>query len=246
MKNHCQRKKKCLCRLLVALFTIIVVCIIFCVTLVMLKNQKPKEEKQLMPDLSGPIIEEIIASLIDVPGKNFKASKYEVTQAQWNYIMGDNTSKYVGDNLPVTNVSYEDCLDFINILNHSSIVKERGLIFKLPNESEWRYACKAGGLGDFGNVSQNQEGNISDVAWYIYNSNNQPHQVGQKTPNAWGIYDMHGNVWEWTTTKKGEQYLLYGGAYNLNDYRCTVTSTIFNYANYRHQLLGFRLFATEK
>lgn len=66
--------------------------------------------------------------------------------------MGDNTSKYVGDNLPVTNVSYEDCLDFINILNHSSIVKERGLIFKLPNESEWRYVCKAGGLGDFGNV----------------------------------------------------------------------------------------------
>ena len=155
MKNHCQRKKKCLCRLLVVLFTIIVVCIIFCVTLVMLKNQKPKEEKQLMPDLSGPIIEEIFASLMDVPGKNFKASKYEVTQAQWNYIMGDNTSKYVGDNFPVTNVSYEDCLDFINILNHSSIVKERGLIFKLPNESEWRYACKAGGLGDFGNVSQN-------------------------------------------------------------------------------------------
>lgn len=57
---------------------------------------------------------------------------------------------------------------------------------------------------------------------------------------------MHGNVWEWTSTKRGDQYLLYGGAYNLSDYRCTATSTIFNYANYIHELLGFRLFATAK
>ncbi|MBP5320757.1 MAG: formylglycine-generating enzyme family protein, partial [Kiritimatiellae bacterium] len=98
-----------------------------------------------------------------------------------------NPSRYKGDNLPVEQVSWEDCQEFIAKGN-----KELGLEFRLPTEAEWEYACRAGTTGAYGGT-----GGLDEMGWYSNNSGSKTHSVGQKKPNAWGLYDMHGNVWEW-------------------------------------------------
>ncbi len=120
--------------------------------------------------------------------KWFEMGKYEVTQAQWEALMGRNPSDFKGANLPVENVSWDDAQAFISALN----ARNDGYVYRLPTEAEWEYACRAGTTGDYGGT-----GNLHEMGWYDGNSNRQTHPVGQKKPNAWGIYDMHGNVWEW-------------------------------------------------
>lgn len=115
----------------------------------------------------------------------FYLGKYEVTQAQWQVVMGNNPSYFKGDNLPVENVSWEDVQEFIAKLNR----KGEGT-YRLPTEAEWEYACRAGTSGDYA-------GNLDEMGWYEGNSERKTHPVGQKKPNGWGLYDMHGNVWEW-------------------------------------------------
>ncbi len=116
----------------------------------------------------------------------FEMGKYEVTQGQWQAVMGNNPSGFKGTSLPVENVSWEDAQNFISRLNG----RNDGYVYRLPTEAEWEYACRAGTTGDYA-------GNLYEMAWYENNSGNQTHPVGQKKPNAWGLYDMHGNVWEW-------------------------------------------------
>lgn len=116
----------------------------------------------------------------------FYLGKYEVTQAQWKAVMGTNPSSFKGDNLPVESVSWDDCQEFIRKLN----ARRDGYTYRLPSEAEWEYACRAGTTGDYA-------GNLDAMAWYGSNSGNQTHPVGRKSPNQWGLYDMHGNVWEW-------------------------------------------------
>lgn len=119
--------------------------------------------------------------------KEFWMGKTEVTQGLWQAVMGSNPSfNKSGDNYPVENVSWEDCNLFIQKLNQLV----GGDAFRLPTEAEWEYACRAGTTGDI-------YGNIDAVAWWGYNSDLHSHPVGQKLPNAWGLYDMIGNVWEW-------------------------------------------------
>ena len=122
---------------------------------------------------------------------NFYLGKYEVTQEQWREVMGDSPSIYKGDDLPVEQVSWDDVQDFTKKLNQ----KEGTDKYRLPSEAEWEYAARAGtttrySFGDDG-------GELGDYAWYGDNSGNKTHPVGQKKPNPWGLYDMHGNVWEW-------------------------------------------------
>jgi formylglycine-generating enzyme required for sulfatase activity len=119
--------------------------------------------------------------------KPFEIGRYEVTQEQWQDVMGNNPSKFQGEaHLPVERVSWEDVQKFIKELND----KKDGYIYRLPTEAEWEYACRAGSTGDFA-------GNIDEMAWYDKNSGNKTHPVGQKKANAWGLHDMHGNVAEW-------------------------------------------------
>jgi formylglycine-generating enzyme required for sulfatase activity len=113
--------------------------------------------------------------------KAFYLGKYEVTQSQYAAITGTNPSKFKGSQHPVERVSWDDALAFCDKLGND---------FRLPTEAEWEYACRAGTAGD-------HAGTLKDMAWYDVNSSRQTHEVGRKRPNAWGLYDMHGNVWEW-------------------------------------------------
>jgi formylglycine-generating enzyme required for sulfatase activity len=122
----------------------------------------------------------------------FYLGKYEVTQAQWLAVMGSNPSRFTGDaNRPVENVSWEEAQEFIRRLN----AREGGTPYRLPTEAEWEYAARAGSTTaySFGEDT----GQLGDYAWYEKNAGGTTHPVGQKRPNAWGLYDMHGNVWEW-------------------------------------------------
>lgn len=108
----------------------------------------------------------------------------EVTQKQWKAIMDSNPSINVGDDLPVDNVSWNDCMEFCKKC------KELDFPVLLPTEAQWEYGCRAGTTGAYA-------GNLDELAWYGSNSGDKSHPVKTKKPNRWGLYDMHGNVWEW-------------------------------------------------
>lgn len=135
--------------------------------------------------------------------------KYEVTQGQWRAVMNRSPSKFsvCGDNCPVNMVSWDDIQVFIQRLN-----SQTGKHFRLPTEDEWYSACQAGSY-DSEYCGSN---NIDLVAWYDGNSGDTIHVVGQKQPNAYGLYDMSGNVSEWTSTcfdSDCSQRMIRGGAW---------------------------------
>ena len=121
---------------------------------------------------------------------NYYIGKYEVTQALWQAVMGSNPSYFKGDDLPVEQVSWNDCQDFISKLNAMT-----GKRFRLPSEAEWEYAAR-GGKKSRG-YQYSGSNTLGNVAWYEGKSGSKTHAVGTKQPNELGIYDMTGNVWEW-------------------------------------------------
>ena len=122
--------------------------------------------------------------------RDFCIGKYPVTQAQWEGVMGNNPSSFRGADRPVEQVSWDDCQEFIKRLNATG----KGT-FRLPTEAEWEYACRAGSPDKF--CFGDHESQMNDYAWYNANSDGQTQPVGTKKPNSWGVYDIHGNVWEW-------------------------------------------------
>ena len=154
-------------------------------------------------------------------GEGIWMGKYEVTQAQWKSVMGRNPSHCKGPDLPVESVSWNDCMEFVEKLNSMPGIHSSGLVFRLPTDAEWTAACRAGTPMDakFHNLADGTpitKGNLDRVAWSGEDWNTgSTHPVGRKEPNAWGLHDMFGNVWEWTQTAVGDQFSSHGsGAFN--------------------------------
>jgi len=187
--------------------------------------------------------------------KPYYLGKYEVTQEQWEKLMGSNPSTFKGAKNPVENVSWTDCQTFLAKLKE----KVPGQTFRLPTEAEWEFACRAGNTGEY--CYGDGEGSLVEYAWYESNANNTTHTVGEKKPNAWGLYDMHGNVWEWcadwfgdypsgsptdpTGPETASDRVFRGGCWRDRDTYCRSAHRV-NYSfmpDTRRSFLGFRVAA---
>lgn len=184
-------------------------------------SQESVEPTELTPLGPGPIIQNLINNMVYVEGgsfmmgfddddaleeekpihkesvESFSIGKYEVTQKEWETIMGSNPSELIGDDLPVTNVSWFDCQEFIKKLNILT-----GYNFRLPSEIEWEYAARGGNQSHAYKYSGSND--INEVAWNESNSGYKTHVVGTKNSNELGLHDMSGNVDEWTSSKWGQ------------------------------------------
>lgn len=183
--------------------------------------------------------------------KGFYMGVYTVTQEQWQEIMGNNPSNFNGEkNLPVENVSWDDCQEFIKKLR-----KKDKKAYRLPTEAEWEYACRAGtataySFGDKTSV-------LSEYAWFLDLGSLKTKPVGQKKPNAWGLYDMHGNVYQWCEDWRGdypqeavvdpkgpptgEQRVQRGGSWAADPDYCRSAFSLGNPPYNRGTDFGFRL-----
>lgn len=228
-------------------------------------------------EVAAQVIQEILSSMVYVEGGTFQMGatseqgsdafsdespvhqvtvssfymgKTEVTQRQWKAIMGSNPSYFTGDNRPVENVSWNDCQAFIQKLNQLT-----GRTFRLPTEAEWEYAARGGKYHSGYKYSGSNE--VGYVAWYEGNSGSQTHDVKTKQPNALGLYDMSGNVWEWCSDwygsygsgaqtnpqgpSSGSYRVLRGGSWYSYARYCRVSYRSDDYPDDRYNSFGFRL-----
>ena len=125
----------------------------------------------------------------------FELGVYEVTQEQYEAVMGTNPSRFKGSQNPVEQVSWDDAVEFCRKLSELPAEKKAGYVYRLPTEAEWEYACRAGTTTEYSYGDSDSK--LGAYGWYEGNSGRTTHPVGKKKPNAWGLYDMHGNVWEW-------------------------------------------------
>lgn len=181
---------------------------------------------------------------------SFSIGRYEVTQEEWEAVMGSNPSNFKGARLPVEQVSWDDCQEFIRRLRNLT-----NRHFRLPTEAEWEFAARGGNRSRGYKYSGGND--IGSVAWYDGNSRNKTHQVGGKLANELGLYDMTGNVWEWCADwygsygsedqsnpvgpSTGSHLVLHGGGWYGIAPGCRV-SRRFEYATvHKFYFLGLRL-----
>ena len=185
---------------------------------------------------------------------DYYIGKYEVTQALWKAVMGNNPSYFKGDNLPVEKVSWDDCQEFISKMNHIT-----GKTFRLPTEAEWEYAARGGNKSRGYRYSGSN--NLSAVAWYDDNSGKKTHAVGTKQANELGIYDMSGNVREWCQDKlrvyssssqvnptgaNSEPYrMIRGGDYVYDARSCRSSNRYCQRQDFPLSIFGLRLVLSE-
>ena len=188
--------------------------------------------------------------MVQIPGRNYAICKYEVTQALWEAVMGENPSKFKGADRPVECVSWHECQEFLEKLNALPEVKKAGVTYRLPTAEEWEYACRAGSTGYYCRLADGTEitkETLGAVAWYgeaWYGEDYKTgatHPVAQMMPNAFGLYDMHGNVWEWTSTADGYNRVFCGGCWGDYASNCRAGSRYGYDPDDRHDALGFRL-----
>ncbi|MFM7976377.1 MAG: formylglycine-generating enzyme family protein, partial [Pirellula sp.] len=141
--------------------------------------------------------------------KDYYLGVYEVTQAQYEKVIGNNPSCFQGEkikgsssNHPVEEVSWDDAVAFCKKLSDLPEEKKAGRVYRLPTEAQWEYACRASSKTAYS--FDDEEGLLPEHGWFNRNSSDRTHTVGLLEPNAWGLYDMHGNVWEWCSDWYGD------------------------------------------
>ena len=214
-------------------------------------------------------VEQLVVDMVQIPGADFLMGKYEVTQAQWASVMGENPSIFKGADHPVENVSWDDCQAFLERLNALPVARASGLVFRLPTAAEWETACRAGSTNDYCRLANGTEitwETLNRVAWFgegafqrqsiaLQNilrlvgvhsplEESTHHPVGRKSPNAYGLHDMLGNVCEWTDTADGENRVSRGGAWMLTSDSCMSSSQQLRLPSERYSILGFRICAS--
>jgi len=127
--------------------------------------------------------------------KAFYIQTTEVTQVQYERVMGVNPSHFKDADNPVENESWEVAVEFCRKLSELPAEKAEGNVYHVPTEAEWEHVCRAGTTTKFSFANDDSE--LGDYAWWMWNSDDKTHPVGSEHPNAWGLYDKHGNVWEW-------------------------------------------------
>ena len=182
-----------------------------------------------------------------------------VTQGQWKAVMGSNPSCFLqgGEDCPVEGVNWNECQEFIKRVN------EKGeYLYRLPTEAEWEYACRAGGGASFfnGEITElfcRNDPCLDKMGWFCGNSGRKTHPVAEKNPNAWGLFDMHGNICEWcqdwyggydvmpqinpTGAVFGPGHVVRGGSWFSNSQNCRSASRFYRASNSRSDFVGFRL-----
>ncbi len=135
--------------------------------------------------------------MVSIPD-GFWMGETEVTQQLWSRVMDGGNPSYnkPGASNPVENVTWSECARFVERLNEIPGMQPAGLRFAFPTEAQWEYACRAESKGDFGGTKSSPDG-FADMGWHSSNSGKETHPVKRRMPNRWGLYDMHGNVWEW-------------------------------------------------
>jgi formylglycine-generating enzyme required for sulfatase activity len=194
--------------------------------------------------------------------KDYYLGVYEVTQAQHEKVMGKNPSHFQGaivgnenSDLPVEQVSWDDAVEFCKKLSDLPEEKKAGRVYRLPTEAQWEYACRARSKTAYS--FDDEEGLLPEHGWFNRNSSNRTHTVGLLEPNAWGLYDMHGNVWEWcsdwyeeypkgavsdpTGPKEGSDRVRRGGSWSVGAAGCRTAHRRRDSPSFRIISFGFRV-----
>jgi len=174
--------------------------------------------------------------------KGFYLGVYEVTNAQWERVMGSVPSDRKGADRPVERVNWEDVTEFCRKLSALPEERQAGRVYRLPTETEWEYACRAGTKTDY--CFGDAESGLGDFGWFDGNADGETHPVGQKKPNAWGLFDMHGNVWEWCrgwVTNRSFHKVVRGGSWYDAAGVCRSADRVGLDPSDRYSFLGFRL-----
>ena len=189
----------------------------------------------------GPIIAN--SEMIKIPGQRYRMQRTEVTQLQWMAVMGNNPSNFHGPDRPVENVSWNDCQEFVKRASQMD-----GCRYRLPTEKEWEYACRAGSTTDWGRRVNGECGPLEAMGWYFDDRNRGTrgtYAVALKEPNVWGLFDMHGNVWEWCEDRETTGGCPFrGGSWNDSAERCAASRCYHYGPDHRpehYQCIGFRL-----